>query len=99
MPWLTKQLADTLSYESAFVIAHMPPFDVGFDRRMEQSYASLMSSTKRIKLSLHGHHHTPSRTSPYGDGFEYLVVGSMNKRQYYIITVEEGGYHVESKTY
>lgn len=99
MPWLTKELADTLSYESAFVVSHMPPFDAGFDKRMEQSYAQLMSSSQKIRLSLHGHKHAASRTSPYDDGFEYLVVGSMNKRAYYIISVGEKGYHIEERNY
>lgn len=99
MPWLTSQLSDTLNYQNAFVVSHMPPFDVGFDKRMEQSYAQLMSSNKRIKMSLHGHKHAASRTSPYGDGFEYLVVGSMNKRGYYIISVGEKGYQVENREY
>jgi 3',5'-cyclic-AMP phosphodiesterase len=99
MPWLTRELADTLGYESAFVVAHMPPFDAGFDRRMEQPYAQLMASNKRIKMSLHGHQHTASRTSPYNDGFEYLVVGAMNKRGYYIISAGEKGYGVEEGSY
>ncbi|HEY1112736.1 MAG TPA: metallophosphoesterase [Chitinophagaceae bacterium] len=99
MPWLTKELSDTLSYENAFVVSHMPPFDAGFDKRMEQSYAQLMSSSKRIRLSLHGHKHTALRTSPYGDGFEYLVTGSMSKRAYYIISVGEKGYHIEERDY
>jgi Icc protein len=99
MPWLTRALADTLNYENAFVVSHMPPFDVGFDRRMEQSYAQLMSSNKRVKMSLHGHQHTASRTSPYGDGFEYLVVGSMNKRGYYLISIGDKGFAVEEGVY
>jgi Icc-related predicted phosphoesterase len=99
MPWLTQQLADTLGYENAFVVSHMPPFDVGFDRRQEQAYHQLMTSNLRIRLSLHGHQHTASRTSPYGDGFEYLVVGAMNKRSYYIISVSEKGYGVETRSY
>lgn len=99
MPWLNKELADTLNYHSAFVVSHMPPFDVGFDKRMEQEYAQLMSGNKRIKMSLHGHKHSYARTAPYGDGFEYLVVGSMNKRAYSIISVGEKGYDVENKEY
>jgi Icc-related predicted phosphoesterase len=99
MPWLNKELADTLNYTSAFVVSHMPPFDVGFDKRMEQEYAQLMSGNKRIKMSLHGHKHTYSLSAPYGDGFEYLVVGSMNKRGYSIISVGEKGYNVENKEY
>jgi 3',5'-cyclic-AMP phosphodiesterase len=99
IPWLTKELTDTLGYDNAFVVSHMPPFDVGFDKRMEQSYAQLMSSNKRIRMSLHGHQHTASRTSPYGDGFEYLVVGSMNKRSYFVVSVGEKGAHVENREY
>lgn len=99
MPWLDRELADTLSYQNAFVVSHMPPFDVAFDKRMEQPYAQLMSSNKRIRMSLHGHQHTASRTSPYDDGVEYLVVGSMNKRTYYIITVGEKGSGIENREY
>lgn len=97
MAWLTKELTDTLNFESAFVVSHMPPFDVNFDKRMEQPYAHLMTSSKKIQMSLHGHQHIASRSAPYGDGFEYLVAGAAKKREYYIITVGEKGYHVETR--
>jgi 3',5'-cyclic-AMP phosphodiesterase len=99
LPWLAGELADTLNYQHAFVVSHVPPFDAAFDKRMEQAYARLMTSCKRIRMSLHGHLHTYSRTSPYGDGFEYLVVGSMNKKEYSIISVGEKGFQVENKEY
>jgi Icc protein len=99
LPWLTKELTELTEYRNAFVVSHMAPFHNGFDRNLEQGYVSLMASNPKVRLSLHGHQHTWSRSSPYGDGKEYVTVGSMDKRNYALISVEGDQYRIEEVYY
>ncbi|MFN2457055.1 MAG: metallophosphoesterase [Chitinophagaceae bacterium] len=97
--WLTHQLSDLANYNHAFVISHIPPFDVAFDKKLEQSYVSLLAASKKVKLSMHGHQHRYQLSEPYGDGIKYLVIGSQNKRNYAIVTVWNDQYKIEEIYY
>ena len=99
LPWLTKELSELSEHRNAFVVSHMAPFHGGFDRNLEQDYVSLMASNHKVRLSLHGHQHSWSRSIPYGDGKEYVTVGSLDKRNYALITVEGDQYRIEEVYY
>ena len=100
LPWLEQQLTgagENISHR--VVISHMPPFDEGFDRKLEQGFARLLARQPGVRLSLHGHQHVSSRRQPYADGVEYITTASMNKRSYFLVNLFKGGYHVEERSF
>ncbi len=99
IPWLSLQLRLDSNYRNAFVIGHVPPFDNDFDKKLEGNYSKLLSSNKKIRLSMHGHQHSFKLVAPYNDGLQYLVVGSMNKRSYALISVWDDNYKIEEVDY
>jgi 3',5'-cyclic AMP phosphodiesterase CpdA len=86
LTFLEQALQDVGNYNNAFVIAHVPPFDEDFDRNKEPGYAGLINQFD-VKYSIHGHQHNHRLRQPYGDGRNYLVVGSVEKRQYVVMTL------------
>ncbi len=99
LTWLQQQLSDTATYSNAFVISHIPPFDGGFDDKLEQPYAAVLATNQKVRLSLHGHQHRFSRSIPYNDGKEYIIVGSQNKRNYVLVSVWNDQYKAEEFYY
>jgi 3',5'-cyclic AMP phosphodiesterase CpdA len=84
--YLQQALADGQNYDNAFVIGHVPPFDPDFDRSKEQAFAGLIRQYK-VKYSIHGHQHSHRFRQPYDDGSNYLVIGSVEKHQYVLMTI------------
>lgn len=83
---LQKGLEDVQNYDNAFVISHVPPFDPDFDRSKEPAFAGLIRQYQ-VKYSIHGHQHSHKLQRPYGDGQNYLVIGSVEKRYYVVMTI------------
>lgn len=84
--YLESALQDAGNYTNAFVVAHVPPYDNDFDRSKEPGYAQLMRQYQ-VRYSIHGHQHTHHLRQPYGDGQDYLVIGSVEKRSYVVLTI------------
>ncbi len=99
IPWLQQQLSDPLNYQNAFVISHVPPFDSDFDKKLEKQFSSLLSGNSKVRLSMHGHLHNYREEEVYNDGLKYVVVGSMNKRNYALISVWGDQFSVEEVYY
>ncbi|MFC5269809.1 metallophosphoesterase family protein [Adhaeribacter terreus] len=80
-------LQDTANFDQAFVLAHIAPDDPDFDRNLEKEFTRI-SGEHKVKVSIHGHRHlyeAPAKN--YGDGVDYLIVGSVQKRGYEEVTV------------
>jgi 3',5'-cyclic-AMP phosphodiesterase len=92
LPWLQRELAGT--YKQAFVFSHVPPFSGQFDEKKIQDYTSILRNNN-VGMSIHGHQHDYSYSFPYADGVPYLVVSSMNKRSYAIVSVNNESTEVE----
>jgi Icc-related predicted phosphoesterase len=99
LPWLQKELSSLEKYDNAFVLSHVPPFDTDFDKSLEAGYTSLLSSSNKVSMSLHGHRHSFSSSMPYEDGLPYLVVGSTKKRNYALITTSGDQVQYEERYY
>ncbi len=99
MNWLTSELGKSKNSNNVFVISHVPPFSAAFDKSLEQSYADVLKSNRNVRLSLHGHQHYYSLSNPYNGGCDYLVVGSMNKKNYAVVSVAGGKYNIEEKQF
>jgi 3',5'-cyclic-AMP phosphodiesterase len=90
--WLQDALRDDETFDYATVVSHIPPFDSDFDLDLENAYASALSESGKINLSLHAHKHGFKDTIPYNDGIRYLVSTSMDERMYLLIKFYDGQY-------
>jgi Icc-related predicted phosphoesterase len=80
-------LKDTDNFDNAFVLSHIAPYDIDFNRSLEPEFARIARESK-VKVSIHGHQHGyVKELQKYEDGVEYLIVGSVEKRGYEEITV------------
>ena len=80
-------LKDTANFDQAFVLSHIPPFDVDFDKSMEEEFTRISKESK-VKVSIHGHQHGYAEPKKYyDDKVDYLIVGSVQKRGYEEVTV------------
>ncbi len=80
-------LSDTATFDQAFVLSHIPPFDGDFERSMEKEFVRISNDSK-VKVSIHGHKHGYAEPRKYyEDKVDYLIVGSVEKRGYEEITV------------
>jgi Icc-related predicted phosphoesterase len=80
-------LQDTANFDQAFVLSHIPPYDVDFDKTMEEEFARI-SREHKVKVSIHGHRHSYADPKKYyDDEVDYLIVGSVQKRGYEEVTV------------
>lgn len=98
LSFLAKELEDTTD-QNIFILSHVPPFSVDFDRRMENVFAGTISSNPRTRMSLHGHDHHYSLSKPYPDQLEYVVAAAGNSRNYALITITGEDCSVEQKYY
>jgi 3',5'-cyclic-AMP phosphodiesterase len=92
LPWLQQELQG--AYRKAFVFSHVPPFSGQFDEKKIDDYTAMLKKHS-VGMSIHGHQHEFSYSFPYADGVPYLVVGSMNKRSYAIVSVNNESTEVE----
>jgi Icc protein len=99
LPWLEKQLSDASSFDNVFVFSHISPFHYGFDTTMSTRYASLLAKSGKVRVSAHAHINWYFHIEHYNDGVEYLVVNSVSKRSYVLLTVSNENFQIEEKTF
>jgi 3',5'-cyclic-AMP phosphodiesterase len=94
--WLTTALAETdetAPVRHKIVFSHIPPFD-GQLRDNRELFNSLLLQNG-VNVSVHGHKHEYSVTDIFGDGVEYVTVGSPQKRSYAMLTIAQDEIFVE----
>jgi Icc-related predicted phosphoesterase len=72
-------------YHHVIPFSHIPPTDGQMEDDREKFHALLKEH--QVKLSVHGHRHTFSMRELYGDGIQYVTVGSPQKRNYAEIAI------------
>ncbi len=98
--WLNSQLNDAQEQKNIFVFSHVPPFSAAFDQNLKDAYHASIQNSGKVRLSIHGHQHSFSITRPFGESsIEYLVVGSVQKRNYGLITVTGETYEIKEALY
>jgi 3',5'-cyclic-AMP phosphodiesterase len=88
--WLEETLKnsndrETGSYNHIIPLSHIPPFDGQFESHREHFHSLLKENN--IMLSVHGHKHEFSMDEMYGDGIQFLTVGSPQHRAYTELTI------------
>ena len=93
--WLQNQLAENTDNKKVIVISHVPPFDVDFDKNLEQDYARILATDPNVIFSLHGHRHSFYSGEYYDDGVDYFITTSTQKKGYAVITLTTDGESIE----
>ena len=87
LDFFAQALHDVDNFDNAFVFSHIAPYDNDFDQELAPEFIRI-SRDRKVRVSIHGHKH--GHTEPkqyYGDGVEYLIVGSVERRGYQEITI------------
>jgi hypothetical protein len=96
--WLSQQLNDN-EPDNIFVLSHVPPFSLDFDKNLEPAFTGLLAAQPRTRISLHGHDHTFKLLHPYPGGLPYLTAAATNDRSYAMIAVNGEQISVTEKLY
>lgn len=86
--WLNAELTAT-DGATPILISHIPPFGDQYDTTSTRIHRSL-TSRGQVPLSIHGHIHRYSYNDYFGDGTNYLVVPSLEKRELCLVTFDAG---------
>jgi 3',5'-cyclic-AMP phosphodiesterase len=96
--WLSKELTDQQP-DNIFVVSHVAPFSIDFDKKLEPVYANLLAANPKTRMSLHGHDHEYKFLQAYEDQVPYLLAAASNKRSYVLISVNGKQTSVTEKFY
>jgi predicted phosphodiesterase len=75
-------------YRHIIPFSHIPPFD-GQLKDSAESFHELLRKHE-VKFSVHGHKHEYSYRELFGDGIQYVTVGSPQHREYTWLTISPG---------
>jgi Icc-related predicted phosphoesterase len=88
--WMRTILNDTLSYDRAIIIMHVPPSSIDFDQNLKRDFFDAMQNPGKTILALNGHHHY-FVSSYFGNGtIHHLNACSLEKRKYIKIKIWKG---------
>lgn len=98
LPWLQQEVSDLAGYKNAFIFSHVPPFDNDFDPSKKIPFSEILgAASHKVRLSVHGHQHKYSLFRPKENELEYLVVSTIHKRNYALVSVINNTYTIEQK--
>ncbi len=95
--WLREQVTveNARLEKGIFVFAHVPPTNGDFDPSLSIPYSNILASGNHVLYSIHGHQHSYSSGQPFGPPVNYVGIGSLNKRSFLVINVNENTVEVE----
>lgn len=86
MDYLRAAINGSSEFQNTFVLSHVPPFDRDFNSDLTSEYAHIMHSNQ-VAYSIHGHQHSFRFGQPFNDGQNYLVVDTIQNRNFIVVTV------------
>ncbi|PSR56899.1 metallophosphoesterase [Adhaeribacter arboris] len=86
MEYMRQTMANSHEYRNLFVLSHVPPFDTDFNKDLKAEFAQLLR-IHQVPYSIHGHQHNFSFSQPFQDGQDYLVVDTIQNRNFIVVTV------------
>ncbi len=95
--WLMEQLEDTVGYDHVFVISHISPLSDSFTPLNSYAYLNILKKYN-VDLSVHGHDHDYLTGTFEGD-IDYLIIGSIDKKHYIEVTVENESFYLNRKPF
>ena len=96
--WLECELADTSSFQNAFVINHVPPGHVDFDNSLEDEYRNILNASGKVLISINGHNHDYAFSQLTDDAVAYLNSYSTTTEKYVVVTIWKDNFELEHVT-
>jgi DNA repair exonuclease SbcCD nuclease subunit len=94
--WLNSQLKPADDFTNAVVVFHVPPVDVDFDSKLEESFHSTIAKYNNVLFAVHGHLHDFNIYNPYSDSVTYVNVYGVEHRKFNVITISDDSFEVET---
>lgn len=86
LDWLAQELKPAAGVKGYITVAHVPPLSDDFDQKLAPKYKTQFVNTPGFLAALYGHTHTYLTSEPV-DPFKYLVTGSVENKEFIIVTV------------
>lgn len=84
--WLQQQLKPEPGVESYIAVGHVPALSPDFDQNLVPDYSKLFQQTPGFIAALYGHTHTYLTSAPE-DPYRYLVTGSVESKEFILVTI------------
>jgi len=84
--WLAQQLQPGAGVQSYITVGHVPPLSDDFDQKLVPQYTRQFEQTPNFLAALYGHTHTYLTSAPE-DSFRYVVTGSIESKEFIVVTV------------
>lgn len=84
--WLAQQLQSGAGVQSYIAVGHVPPLSDDFDQKLVPNYISQFEQTPNFLAALYGHTHTYLTSAPENQ-FRYIVTGSVESKEFIVVTV------------
>ena len=89
IPWLGTQLNDSKA-DWYIGVSHVPPYDVDFDKNLENPYKDQWAADSAFILSMHGHLHTSGDSHMYDDHVRYINTAAVQQREFILMELVNG---------
>lgn len=97
--WLAEQCKPQPGVKYVIPVSHVQPYDLDFDKKLEEPYARTLKEAQNVLISLHGHQHISRDFYPYNDGIRYLNSNSVQRRMFFVLEIYNGEVHKIPVTY
>lgn len=84
--WIAEQLQPSPQVQRYIAVGHVPALSEDFDQKLVPSYKSQFEQTPGFLAALYGHTHTYLTSAPE-DPFRYVVTGSIESKEFIVVTV------------
>jgi 3',5'-cyclic AMP phosphodiesterase CpdA len=86
--WISEEMNDSAKW---FVgVSHVPPYDVDFDKSLEEKYHNTLSKDPRFILALNGHQHNGGDSFYYDDNVRYITSYAVDHNQCLLLKLING---------
>lgn len=90
IPWLANELQPQEGVKGYIGASHVPPYDVDFDKNLEQEYTSLLVNSPNFIASLHAHINKTQISTPYGGNIPFIVTKNVKGEEFILIDIIDG---------
>ncbi len=86
LAWISEMLKPEAGVKGYISVAHVPPLSDDFDQKLAPAYQKQFEQAPGFLTALYGHTHTYLTSAPE-DTFKYLVTGSVENKEFLVVTV------------
>ena len=93
--WLDKQLSDTLNYDNAIIVCHVPHWSIDFNAKLTENYLNTLKKYNKVLLSINGHDHNFSYQPFKIENISILNSYSTHKEKFVLAKIWNKGHSIE----